>query len=87
MAPRMSPRHAPRRARIVFYDVAQEQIQAMTPSELGRLDPVLVAISKDPQVGVLTKHGSAREYIEGGVRVVYVPSALGTLVLVAYVEA
>ncbi|MEW1700653.1 MULTISPECIES: hypothetical protein [unclassified Streptomyces] len=79
-------RHAPRRARIVFYDVAQEQIEKMTEAERLRLDPVLVAVSKDPEIGVLSKHGAIREHREGGVRILYVPTALGTLVLVAYVE-
>ncbi|MFD6113883.1 hypothetical protein ACFWG0_27770 [Streptomyces yangpuensis] len=79
-------RHAPRRARIVFYDVAQEQIEKMTEAERLRLDPVLVAVSKDPEIGVLSKHGAIREHREAGVRILYVPTALGTLVLVAYVE-
>ncbi|THA53235.1 hypothetical protein [Streptomyces sp. A1136] len=79
-------RHAPRRARIVFYDVAQEQIEKMTEAERLRLDPVLVAVSKDPEIGVLSKHGAIREHREGGVRILYVPTVLGTLVLVAYVE-
>ncbi|MEU2391953.1 hypothetical protein [Streptomyces sp. NPDC007369] len=79
-------RHAPRRARIVFYDVAQEQIEKMTDAERLRLDPVLVAVSKDPEIGVLSKHGAIREHREDGVRILYVPTALGTLVLVAYVE-
>ncbi|MFD0269590.1 hypothetical protein ACFVGY_23940 [Streptomyces sp. NPDC127106] len=79
-------RHAPRRARIVFYDVAQEQIEKMTEAEWLRLDPVLVAVSKDPEIGVLSKHGAIREHREAGVRILYVPTALGTLVLVAYVE-
>ncbi|WP_030387924.1 hypothetical protein [Streptomyces sp. NRRL S-241] len=79
-------RHAPRRARIVFYDVAQEQIEKMTEPERLRLDPVLVAVSKDPEIGVLSKHGAIREHREDGVRILYVPTALGTLVLVAYIE-
>ncbi|MGW8726334.1 hypothetical protein ACWGNF_09985 [Streptomyces sp. NPDC055808] len=80
-------RHAPRRARIVFYDVAQEQIEKMTAAERLRLDPVLVAVSKDPEIGVLSKHGAIRDHREDGVRILYVPTALGTLVLVAYIEA
>jgi hypothetical protein len=79
-------RHAPKRARIVFYDVAQEQVEKMTEAERLRLDPVLVAVSRNPEIGVLSKHGAIREHREGGVRILYVPTALGTLVLVAYVE-
>ncbi|MBM7167682.1 hypothetical protein JQK87_04525 [Streptomyces sp. G44] len=80
-------KHSPRRARIVFYDVAREQIDAMPQSALDRLDPVLDAIAADPTLGRPSHHGSVREYHRGGIRVVYVPTALGTLVLVAYVEA
>ncbi|MET9324077.1 hypothetical protein ABZX75_28500 [Streptomyces sp. NPDC003038] len=79
-------RHAPKRARIVFYDVAQDQVEKMTEAERLRLDPVLVAVSRNPEIGVLSKHGAIREHREGGVRILYVPTALGTLVLVAYVE-
>ncbi|OKJ52543.1 hypothetical protein [Streptomyces sp. CB02261] len=79
-------RHAPKRARIVFYDVAQDQIEKMTEAERLRLDPVLVTISRNPEIGVLSKHGAIREHREGGVRILYVPTALGTVVLVAYVE-
>ncbi len=35
---------------------------------------------------MLSKHGAIRKHREGGVRILYVPTALGTLVLVAYVE-
>lgn len=79
-------RHAPKRACIVFYDVAQDQIEKMTEAERLRLDPVLVAVSRNPEIGVLSKHGAIREHREDGVRILYVPTALGTLVLVAFVE-
>ncbi|MER7203857.1 hypothetical protein CG723_30980 [Streptomyces sp. CB01635] len=80
-------KHSPRRARVVFYDVAREQIQTMPRADLDRLDAVLDVIASDPTVGTATKHGSVREYQRAGVRVIYIPTALGTLVLVAYVEA
>ncbi|MFB6850964.1 hypothetical protein ACFCWV_00465 [Streptomyces sp. NPDC056341] len=80
-------RHSPRRARIVFYDVAREQLEAMNDAELARLDLALDIIAADPQIGVQSKNGSVRTYQQDRVRVVYVPTALGTLVLVAYVEA
>ncbi|WP_328622585.1 hypothetical protein [Streptomyces sp. NBC_00354] len=83
----MMSKHGPRRARVVFYDVAQEQIERMSESERTRLDPVLVAVSRNPELGVASKHGSVREHRQDGVRVLYVPTALGTLILVAYVEA
>ncbi|WP_327281113.1 MULTISPECIES: hypothetical protein [unclassified Streptomyces] len=80
-------KHGPRRARVVFYDVAQEQIERMSEVERARLDPVLVSVSRNPEIGMLSKHGSVREHREDGVRILYVPTALGTLILVAYVEA
>ncbi|GHB81935.1 hypothetical protein GCM10010347_61040 [Streptomyces cirratus] len=80
-------RHAPKQARIVFYDVAQEQIEKMTDAERLRLDPALAAVSGNPEIGVSSKHGAIREHREAGVRILYVPTALGTLVLVARVEA
>ncbi len=80
-------KHTPRQARIVFYDVAQHQIAAMTDPELARLDTALDVIAADPDAGTPTKHGSVREYVRDQVRIIYVPTALGTLVLVAYVEA
>ncbi|MFD0119687.1 hypothetical protein ACFVZL_41370 [Streptomyces sp. NPDC058320] len=75
------------RARIVFYDVAREQLEAMNQAELARLDTALDVIAADPQIGMLSKNGAIRTYQQDRVRVVYVPTALGTLVLVAYVEA
>ncbi|MFF1717393.1 hypothetical protein [Streptomyces sp. NPDC058268] len=75
-------KHSPRgRARIVFYGVAQEQIDAMAPAELAALDPVLDVIAAEPTVGTPTKHGSVRQYEQGAVRVIYVPTALGTRVI------
>ncbi|MGW6985155.1 hypothetical protein ACWGE1_37825 [Streptomyces sp. NPDC054932] len=78
--------HGPRQDRIVFHDVAQEQIERMSGIQRARLDPVLVSISRNPGAGMLSKHGSVREHRADGVRVLYVPTALGTLVLVAYAE-
>ncbi|MDQ8706172.1 hypothetical protein RCO28_27430 [Streptomyces sp. LHD-70] len=80
-------KHSPRRARIVLYDVAREQIETMSTAGLDRLEPVLDTIADDPSVGAPLKHGSMREYRHGGVRCLFVPTTLGTLVLVAYVEA
>ncbi|MER7959980.1 hypothetical protein [Streptomyces sp. NPDC096030] len=75
------------RARIVFYDVAREQIERMTEAERLRLDPALMAVSMNPVIGVPSKHGAVREHRQDGVRILYVPTVLSTLVLVAYVEA
>ncbi|MGW5529444.1 hypothetical protein [Streptomyces xanthochromogenes] len=83
----MAKHHHPRRARIIFYDVAQEQVEAMSPAELALLEPALDTIALNPGVGTVSKHAAYREYRGASVRILYVPTALGTLVLVAYVEA
>ncbi|MEO3977993.1 hypothetical protein [Streptomyces sp. CAU 1734] len=48
----MTPRHSPRRARIVFSDAAARQLDALTTEhELHALDRALVALSVDPDLG------------------------------------
>jgi hypothetical protein len=84
----MSPKHGPRRALVVFHSVAEEQIERMTDNERTRLDPALVEISRNPlTAGKQISDGLEREYRQDGVRVIYLPTVLGTVVLVAYVEA
>ncbi|MFM9373216.1 hypothetical protein [Streptomyces sp. Da 82-17] len=83
----MGRRSPGRPAQIVFHDVAREQVENMSPAELDRLEPVLDTIAANPKIGVPSKNGSIREHRDGVVRVVYVPTALGTLILIAYVEA
>jgi hypothetical protein len=83
----VSPKHAPRRALIAFHDVAARQVRLLSDDELLRLDPYLVRISLDPSVGKERASGSPlREYTAPGVRVLFVASALGRVVVVAYVE-
>lgn len=84
----MSGQHAaPRRARIVLYDVAREQAARMAEPELRRLDTALDFLAQYPDSGTPMKQGPVRELRHAGARVLYVPTVLGTLVLVAYVEA
>jgi hypothetical protein len=86
---RVSPKHAAggRRARIVWHDTALKQVTAMTPSERARLDPLLATIATDPTIGQPDPSGLLRDHQAGGCRILYVATALGSVVVVAYVEA
>ncbi|MFI0242256.1 hypothetical protein [Streptomyces sp. NPDC016845] len=79
--------HLPRWAHLVVHDVALEQAETMTPVARASLDMVLEAIAVDPLAGAPLQHGSVRQYVQGPVRIVYVPTALGLLVSAAYVTA
>lgn len=59
----------------------------MTPADRARLDVLLGAIAADPSVGPPDASGLLRDYQQGGCRVLYVATALGSVVVVAYVEA
>ncbi|WP_345695009.1 hypothetical protein [Kitasatospora terrestris] len=77
-----------RRAVITFHEVAERQLAEMDEAALTRLDPHLGVIAEDPAgAGVQLRPDSpVREYAKDGVRVAYVATVLGTIVLVAYVE-
>jgi phage-related protein len=85
------PKHSaggPRRpVRIVWHDTALKQITAMPPADRARLDVLLADISADPAVGTPDGSGLLRDYRRDGCRVLYVATALGSVVVVAYVEA
>ncbi|MFI5534210.1 hypothetical protein ACIA8O_37310 [Kitasatospora sp. NPDC051853] len=67
--------------------MAERQIAEMDADALARLDPHLNAIALDPKTGVQRQPSSpVREYAKDGVRIAYVSTVLGTIVLVAYVE-
>lgn len=83
----MSPKHSPRRARIVWHDTALKQITAMAPEDRARLDPLLADISLNPAVGEPDESGLLRDYQRDGCRCLYVATALGSVIVVAYVEA
>lgn len=82
------PDHRPRRATIVFHEVAERQIAELDDTALERLDPHLDVIALTPRTaGVQLRPDSpVREYAKDGVRIAYVSTVLGTIVLVAYVE-
>ncbi|MFF1270280.1 hypothetical protein OHA57_40055 (plasmid) [Streptomyces anulatus] len=89
----MPRQHGPRRARITFSDAATKQVEAITSeAELHALDRALVVISVDPEAGEPIPGGPTgprlREYTDAieRVRLLYWTSALGTIVVVAYIE-
>lgn len=87
----MPPKHASgggrRPVRIVWHDTALKQITSMTPADRVRLDVLLADISANPAVAAPDGSGLLRDYRRDGCRVLYVATALGSVVVVAYVEA
>ena len=82
----MPPKHGPWRAHVVLHDVAEQQIDAMTDAEREVLDPAIVRLSLDHRAGAQVEGKLEWEYRDNRVRIVYIPTALGTVILVAYVE-
>ncbi|MFI2471529.1 hypothetical protein ACH475_35025 [Streptomyces globisporus] len=89
----MARQQGPRRARIAFSDAAAKQVEAIvSEAELHALDRALVVVSVDPAAGDPIPGGPAgrglREYTDTveRVRLLYWTSALGTIVVVAYIE-
>lgn len=83
----MSPNHGPRRAEVVFYEVAQNQLQKLSAAEMVRADRAIVAISVNPWLGDPIDGSPLREHREGDTRVIYTATALGKIIIVAYLEA
>lgn len=72
---------------ITFHEVAERQIAEMDDAALARLDPHLTVLALNPKAGVQSKPASpVREYVKDGVRIAYISTVLGTIILVAYVE-
>lgn len=83
----MSPKHAPWRAHILFHDVAEQQIADCTDEERARLDRAIDNVAANPNVADPIKGKLEREYRAYGTRVIYIPTVLGTIILITYVEA
>lgn len=83
----MSPKHGPRRAQVVFDDVARSQVEKLSLAESMKADRAIVALSVNPWLGDLIGRTPLREYQEDGVRVIYTTTVRGTLIIVAYLEA
>ena len=81
-------RHAPHRAQLVFTETAEQQIARLDPAAYARLDRALVTISLNPLVGdQLAATPMLREFNQGSTRTIYFATSLGSVVVVAYVEA
>ena len=83
----MSPSHGPRRADVVFHEVAQSQLLKLSAAERVRADRAIVAISVNPWLGDPVGATPLRAYREDGVRVFYTTTVLGSIIIIAYVEA
>lgn len=82
----MPPKHGPWRAHIVLHDVAERQIDALTDPEREILDAAIVRLSLDHRIGTRIEDKLEWEYRDDRVRIVYIPTVIGTIILVAYVE-
>lgn len=86
----VSPKHAPRRAHVTYTDIVAEQLRKLDAAEMVAADRAFVAISTDPQIGetrqILAGQVPIREYVDDATRVLYFVTALGTVVVVAYIE-
>ncbi|MGW1087960.1 hypothetical protein ACWD4L_16870 [Streptomyces sp. NPDC002596] len=85
----MSPEHGPRRSRVITVEPALTQLTKLTAGETHRLDRAIVAISVNPELGILIPGSLLRDYVDeiDGVRVIFFVTALQTITVVAYIEA
>ncbi|MFH8751067.1 hypothetical protein ACH4GK_32000 [Streptomyces rimosus] len=85
----MSPKHGPRRTQVHFGDAAAEQLEGFNIPETIAADRAIVAIQVNPDIGdPIPDNPPFRDYREPGtsVRVVYYATALGSQVVIAYIE-
>ncbi|MGW8357697.1 hypothetical protein [Streptomyces wedmorensis] len=82
----MAPKHGPWRAHVVLHDVAERQIDAMSDLDREVLDAAIVRLSLDHRAGTRVESKLEWEYRDDRVRIVYIPTVVGTIILVAYVE-
>jgi hypothetical protein len=85
----VSPEHGARRSRVILVEPALTQLAKLTASETHRLDRAIVAISVNPELGTEVPGTLLRDYVDeiDGVRVIFYVTALGSITIVAYVEA
>jgi hypothetical protein len=83
----VSPKHGPRRAQVIFTELALKQIQKLSLPETVAADRAIVALAVNPWLGNLVDETPVREYQEDGVRVFYTTTVLGSVIIVAYLEA
>ncbi|MFH8574525.1 hypothetical protein [Streptomyces zaomyceticus] len=72
----------------MFIEPAETQVRGLTPDQTVRLDSALNAIAVDP--ADVKAHATASalcDYDHDGVRVIFYATALGSILIVTYVEA
>ncbi|MGX1566412.1 hypothetical protein [Streptomyces sp. NPDC055506] len=85
----MWPEQGARRSQVILVEPALTQLAKLTASETHRLDRAIVAISVNPNIGTEVPGTLLRDYADeiDGVRVIYYVTPLGSITIVAYVEA
>ncbi|GGP78467.1 hypothetical protein [Streptomyces melanogenes] len=82
------PKHSRGRgARIVFLPPADAQVELLSPYQAERLDLVLERIAAAPDA--VKPHATAsalRDYQQADARVIFYATALGSIIIVTYVE-
>ncbi|MEU9998094.1 hypothetical protein [Streptomyces sp. NPDC050848] len=83
------PKHSrsSRRPRVVFIEPAETQVRTLTTVQVAQLDAALNEIAADP--ADVKTHATAtalRDYQHAGVRIVFYATALGSILIVTYVE-
>ncbi|MGW8364540.1 hypothetical protein ACWGK1_28750 [Streptomyces wedmorensis] len=76
-----------RSPRIVFIEPAETQVRMLSPAQTAVLDSTLNVIAADP--AAVKPHATAsalRDYQHDGVRVIFYATALGSILIVTYVE-
>ncbi|MFG2840979.1 hypothetical protein ACGFZH_04085 [Streptomyces zaomyceticus] len=72
----------------MFIEPAETQVRVLTAEQTARLDSALNAIAADPaDVKAHATASALRDYDHGGVRVIFYATALGSILIVTYVEA
>ncbi|MFF8610881.1 hypothetical protein ACF06X_33785 [Streptomyces sp. NPDC015346] len=71
----------------MFIEPAETQVRALSIAQAAMLDGTLNAIAADPDAAKPHATASAlRDYDFGGVRVIFYATALGSILIVTYVE-
>lgn len=83
------PKHARgRRPRIVLIEPAETQVRTLTTAQTARVDAALNTIAAAPdEVKPHATASALRDYQHDGVRLIFYATALGSILIVTYVEA
>jgi methionyl-tRNA formyltransferase len=89
MGPRTLPKHARgRRPRIVLIEPAETQARTLTPTQMARVDAALNTVAAAPdEVKAHATASALRDYQHDGIRVIFYATALGSILIVTYIEA